>query len=291
MREPKIVAEIGCNHMGDMSIAKEMINVAKTFCKVDMVKFQKRNPKESLTDKEFNSPHPVPFHSYGETYGEHRENLEFGLDSHKELKEFCDANEVDYSTSVWDVTSAIEIAKLNPSMVKIPSACNTFYDLISTCCDNFSGQIHISFGMTSHKEEEQILGWLNAKGRAKDCVIYSCTSGYPVADEDVCLLEIERLSKSYKSMVSSIGFSGHHQGIALDVAAFTLGADWIERHYTLDRTFKGTDHAASLEPEGLRRLNRDLCATARALQFKSTEILDVESVQRKKLKWSERFTS
>jgi N-acetylneuraminate synthase len=115
-------------------------------------------------------------------------------------------------------------------------------------------------------------------------VIYSCTSGYPVPFEDICLLEIKRLQKEYKDRVKSIGFSGHHLGIAVDSAAVALGAEWIERHFTLDRTWKGTDHAASLEPDGMRKLARDCRAVYKALRYKQTEILAIEEVQRNKLK-------
>jgi sialic acid synthase len=116
-------------------------------------------------------------------------------------------------------------------------------------------------------------------------VIYSCTSGYPVAFEDVCLLEISRLKEKYGNRVLDIGFSGHHLGIAIDMAAYTLGAIWIERHFTKDRTWKGTDHAASLEPTGLGKLVRDLNATYRSLNYKSSDLLAVEIPQREKLKY------
>ena len=120
---------------------------------------------------------------------------------------------------------------------------------------------------------------------AKDVVLDVCTTGYPVPAEDVCLLEILNFRSKYENRVKEIGFSGHHKGIAIDVAAYTLGATTIERHYTLDRTWKGTDHAASLEPEGLRRLVRDLRVTEKALTYKSEDILPIEKVQRDKLKF------
>ena len=115
-------------------------------------------------------------------------------------------------------------------------------------------------------------------------LIYSCTSGYPVPAKDVALLEIKWLYSKYRDRVQSIGFSGHHLGVALDIAAYTLGARWIERHFTKDRTWKGTDHAASLEPQGLQRLVSNLNSTYEALHFKDTEILPIEQVQRDKLK-------
>lgn len=284
MKPPKIIAEIGCNHKGDMQIAKEMIETAATYCKADVVKFQKRCVKELLTPEEYNAPHPHPEYSYGSTYGEHREFLEFSLDQHRQLKSWCEEFGIEYSTSVWDVTSAKEIVSLRPKMIKIPSACNLNKALLAYLCDNYEGEIHLSFGMTTKDEEEKIVSYFEEKGRAKDLVIYSCTSGYPVPFEDVCLLEITRLRQKYEKRVKAIGFSGHHLGIAVDSAAVALGAEWIERHFTLDRTWKGTDHAASLEPDGVRKMARDCRAVAKALTFKRDDILQIENVQREKLK-------
>ncbi|AEM73710.1 N-acetylneuraminate synthase family protein [Caldicellulosiruptor acetigenus] len=286
MEAPVVIAEIGCNHKGEMEIAKRMIEIAATFCNVHVVKFQKRNPKELLTPEEYNAPHPDPENSYGKTYGEHREKLEFSIDQHKLLKEFCERYNVIYSCSVWDMTSTKEIISLNPKMIKIPSAVNTHPEILDYICENYGGEIHLSLGMTTRKEEEWIINFFLKKGRNKDLIIYSCTSGYPVPFEDVCLLEIKRLKETYSDVVKDIGFSGHHLGIAIDIAAYTLGANYIERHFTLDRTWKGTDHAASLEPDGLRKLVRDLNATKRALCYKREEILDIEKEQRRKLKWN-----
>ncbi|WP_228552370.1 N-acetylneuraminate synthase family protein [Gracilibacillus salitolerans] len=288
MKIPRLVAEVGCNHKGDMELAKEFINIAASFCKVDIVKFQKRSNKELLTKEQYNAAHPNPANSYGNTYGEHREFLEFSMEQHKQLKEWCEESGIIYCTSVWDLTSAKEIASLNPVLIKIPSACNNNLSMLEWLADNYPGEIHLSFGMTKYVEEERVIQLFEDKGRNKDLVIYSCTSGYPVPFEDICLLEIDRLKKKYHKRVKEIGFSGHHLGIAVDIAAYTLGASIIERHYTLDRTWKGTDHAASLEPEGLRKLKRNLDVTHEALQFKNEEILDIEKVQREKLKYRER---
>lgn len=284
MKTPKIIAEIGCNHKGDMTIAKEMIHVAAYFCKVDVVKFQKRTPLELLSSEEYHAPHPNPMHSYGRTYGEHREFLEFSLDQHRILKDCCEQNGIVYSTSVWDMTSAREILSINPKLIKIPSACNLNFEMLEVLCDHYEGELHLSFGMTTQAEEEEIVRLLESKAAAGRAILYSCTSGYPVAFEDICLAEITRLRNSFGDRVKEIGFSGHHLGIAADVAAMTLGATWIERHFTLDRTWKGTDHAASLEPDGLRRLVRDLHNVALSLDSKRQEILECEKVQRAKLK-------
>ena len=284
-KKPFIVAEAGCNHMGQMEIAKDLIQTAEYFCKADAIKFQKRCPKELLTEEQYNAPHPNPVNSYGDTYGAHREFLEFDVEQHAKLKQWCEEAGIIYSTSVWDMTSAKEIASLNPMFIKIPSACNTHFEMLNWLCDNYEGEIHLSFGMTTKDEEESIVAFFEKNGRAKDLILYNCTSGYPVPFNDVCLLEITRMKERYEKRVKAIGFSGHHLGIAVDVAAYTLGAEYIERHYTLDRTWKGTDHAASLEPDGVRKLVRNLNAVHDSLKYKNEDILPIEQVQRDKLKY------
>jgi sialic acid synthase len=283
-KKPYVIAEIGCNHKGEMEIAKELIKIAKIFGNADAVKFQKRNNKELLTEEQYNAPHPNFSNSYGDTYGEHREFLEFNVEQHKELKTYCEEIGITYSTSVWDTTSAKEIASLKPDFIKIPSACNNNFEMLGWLSENYLGEIHISTGMTTKDETDTLVDFFTKKGRNKDLVLYNCTSGYPVPFEDVCLLYINILKQKYGHLVKHIGFSGHHLGIAVDMAAYTLGANIIERHYTIDRTWKGTDHAASLEPMGLRKLTRDLNAVYQALNFKSSDILPIEQIQRDKLK-------
>lgn len=283
-QQPKIIAEIGCNHMGNLNIAKELIRLAKD-CKADYAKFQKRNPKELLTKKQFDTPHPVPYQSYGNTYGAHREALEFNIDQHKEFKKFAEDIGIGYACSVWDYTSAQEIVTLNPAFIKIPAAANCNFEMLIFLRDHYHGDIHISVGMTTWKEIEKIVTLFEEKNQAQSrLILYSCTSGYPVNFSDVCLLELRKLHFHFENRIKEIGFSGHHLGIAVDVAAYTLGAEWIERHFTKDRTWKGTDHAASLEVPGLQKLVRDLHHTYDALHFKSTDILEVEKIQRAKLK-------
>jgi len=288
---PFLVAEVGCNHKGDIEVAHELIKTAAVFCKVDAVKFQKRCNRELLTPDQYSAPHPNPLNSYGSTYGEHRDFLEFTAKQHAQLKAWCEELGLAYSTSVWDLTSAKEIAELNPRFIKIPSACNNNYSMLEWLCENYHGEIHISVGMTTQEEERGIIDFFTGKNRNRDLTIYACTSGYPVDFEDVCLMEITRLIESYGDKVKQVGFSGHHQGIAIDVAAYTLGASVFERHFTLDRTWKGTDHAASLEPDGMRRLKRDLLNAQKALSYKSVDILPVEEVQRNKLKYKVRDKS
>jgi sialic acid synthase len=283
-KKPKIVAEIGCNHMGKIETAKELIDLAKE-SGADYVKFQKRNNRELLTEEQYNSPHPVPNNSYGETYGKHRDFLEFNLDQNRELKEYCDSVDIVYSTSVWDVTSAKEMITLNPEFLKVPSACNNNFKMLKILRDEFKGQVQISLGMTTRVEVEKIVSFFEDGGQSKQrLVIYSCTSGYPVPAKDVALLEVNWLYEEYGDRVSEIGFSGHHLGGNIDIAAFTLGSRWIERHFTKDKSWKGTDHGASLEPYELKKLIDGLNEVYAALHFKEQEILPIEKVQRDKLK-------
>lgn len=287
-KKPKIVAEIGCNHKGDIEIAKELIDLASE-CGADVAKFQKRNPKELLTEEEYNAPHPVPENSYGKTYGEHREFLEFSVEEHKILKEYCEKKGIIYSTSVWDLTSAKEIISLNPVYIKVPSAQNNNYELLRILRDEYEGDVHVSFGMTTRNEEEKLIKFFEEKSVSKNrLVIYACTSGYPVPYDKVALLEIKRLYNMYSERVKEIGFSGHHLGINVDIAAYTLGAKWIERHFTKNRNWKGTDHSASLEPNDLCNLVKTLDEVRLSLTYKEKEILDIEDVQRKKLKYKSR---
>jgi len=283
---PKVIAEIGCNHKGEIEVAKELLSLAKE-AGADVGKFQKRTPKELLTKEQYDTPHPNPDNSYGATYGAHREFLELSIDDHRELQVHCEKIGIEYSCSVWDTTSAREIVSLNPKLIKVGSPSNQHWEMQKVLRDEYIGEVHISTGMTTKEEIDRIIAfWEEGKGDAKNrVVLYNCTSGYPVPFEDVCLLEIRTLVEKYKSRVKAIGFSGHHLGIAVDIAAYTMGAEWNERHFTKDRTWKGTDHAASLEPAGLGKLCRDLKAVHTAMTYKAEEILPLERTQRAKLKW------
>ncbi len=282
---PKVIAEIGCNHMGQFDIALELIKLSKD-CGADYAKFQKRNNRELLTPAQYEAPHPNPWNSYGPTYGAHREALEFSAAQHAELKAYCEQIGIGYSTSVWDMTSAREIIELNPDFIKVPSACNNNYEMLGLLRDTYRGDVHVSTGMTTQDEIAGLVAFFEETGQAQTrLVVYSCTSGYPVPFNDICLLEINRLYANYGKRVKEIGFSGHHLGIAIDVAAYTLGARWIERHFTKDRAWKGTDHAASLEVPGLQKMVRDLHHSHEALAYKQADILDIEAVQREKLKY------
>ena len=286
-KKPELIAEVGCNHMGDLNIAKNFIKTGKEFCNLEVIKFQKRDPKSLLSEEQYNQPHPIEENSFGKTYGEHREFLEFDIEQHKILQNHCSKLGLEYFSSVWDIQSTIDICSLNTSKIKIGSASNTNKEILEYLCKNYYGDVHLSLGMTTRIEEEEIIDLFVRYNKNKNLIIYACTSTYPTAAEDICLLEISRLLDEYKekNIVKDIGFSGHHKGIAIDVAAYLLGANYIERHFTLDRTWKGTDHSASLEPDGMRKLKRNLDQVYSALNYKDKEVLDSEIVFREKLKY------
>jgi sialic acid synthase len=277
IQQATIIAEIGCVHAGDINRAKRLISLAK-ICGANFVKFQKRNPYESVPKNLWNKPHPNEKFSYGKTYLEHRLKLEFDLDQHKKLKDYCESILIGYSTSVWDITSAKTIISLNPEFIKIPSACNTDFNLIYFLLNSYKGKIHISLGMTTKQEREEIDKFLIP--HKERVVAYQCTSKYPCPFEDLHLLEIEKLKKDYLE----VGFSNHGYGIASDIAAYMLGATFIERHFVDDRTFRHTDAAASLEPDGLRRLCRDISNVNKALTNRPEELDKEELEQKNKLK-------
>ncbi len=285
MNAPWLAAEIGCNHQGDPVIALEMMRMAAD-CGVPAVKLQKRCVREVLTDAEYAAPHPEPRHSHGATYGEHRERLEFDLDIHKQLLDEAHGLGLQYGCSVWDPVSAREMTSLQPDFIKIPSACNTHTALVEAVLHGYRGPVHLSLGMTTPGEVEAIVSQFERSGRGQDLVLYHCVSAYPVSPEDSCLLEIARLHAAYGDHVRGIGFSGHHEGIALDSAAFALGARWFERHVTLDRRWKGSDHAASLEPKMLRQLWLDLQHVAAAWHEKPPALSPCELPSARKLKWN-----
>jgi len=279
----KLVAEIGCNHMGQLDLAKRMIDQAK-LAGADYVKFQKRDNKTLLTNKEYYGKHPVPHNSFGKTYGEHREHLEFSLNLHRELFNYCKKKKIKYACSVWDVNSAKQISNVSKEYIKIPSATNLNFPVLNYLCKKYSGDIHISTGMTSEKEIDDIFQFIKKRKRLKSLVFYSCVSAYPAEVKDVCLLDVTKLINEYGKYIKEIGFSGHHRGLSIDNCTVALGATWVERHYTFDRTAKGTDHAASLEFEGLGKLRNRLNETLSALNYKPTKILKCEKFQRSYLK-------
>ena len=244
----RISAEIGCNHQGDLKLAKRMIR-SLADAGASVAKFQKRTPflmSAAAKDKPYDNPH-----SFGATYGEHRQYLEFTGGQHADLWNYCRMLGIEYATSVWDEQAFQDVKHLNAPFIKIPSARNEDFDLLRAVADGWKGEVHLSNGMCDPSIESE---WKTLFGSR--LVVYVATSSYPCRFSDVCLKDIVRL----KDAGFRVGLSGHHSGIALDVAAAVLGVEWVERHFTLDRCMKGTDHAASLEPSGITKLVRDIDA-------------------------------
>jgi len=277
MKNFTIIAEIGCSHIGNLERAKHLAVLAK-LAGADYFKTQKRNPYESIKKELWDKPHPNQIFSYGKTYLEHRINIELSIEEHAELKQCCENINIEYATSVWDITSTKEIIDLNPKFIKIPSALNCNETIFDYLINNYKGPIHISLGMINKKEKEELCKKL-IKHKDK-IVIYHCTSGYPVPFEQLYLNEIINLNKIFPN----VGFSNHGFGIAAEIAALTLGAKYFERHFIDDRTFKHSDASASIEPQGLAKMIRDLKAIEKTLKYKPDELELIEIEQRNKLR-------
>ena len=271
----KVVAEIGCNHQGDIDIAKQLINKA-ALAGVWAVKSQKRTISEYLTPEQYNRPYIGP-NSFGKTYGEHREALELSQVQHAELLKYAHKHNLEYFVSVWDLTALKQMIEIGVKYIKIPSALLTYDELLIEASKS-ELPIFLSTGMSTSKEIDHAVELL----RDTDLTLFHTTSCYPCKFEDVYLYNIVELQTKYDRPV---GFSGHHLGIAIDIAAAALGVKVIERHFTLDRTMKGTDHAASLEPNGLYKLVRNLKALEQSLRFYDREsIIECEKASREKLR-------
>ena len=284
--KPIVVAEIGCSHGGLIDRAESLIKLAK-LSGADVVKLQKRDVDISTPNHMKDKPHPNKQFSFGETYLEHRQNLELDADQHAHLQKFCKQQDIEYATSVWDMPSLESIAKLNPILIKIPSARNTDFELIDAAYNLFDGEVHVSLGMTNSDERSEIILYVLSKKEdlRKRTVLYHCTSAYPCPFDMLYLREIKKMEDARRGgMWKANGFSNHGYGIAMEPAAYALGARYFERHFIDDRLYKHTDAAPSLEPSGMSKLCRDLKQLGKAWEYKPKEIDDIEKEQRDKLR-------
>ena len=246
-----VIAEIGHNHMGDLDIAKEMFKVAGE-CGADAVKLQKRDNRSLYTEAAYNKPYENP-NSYGKTYGEHREFLEFGWHEYAELKAYADELGLAMFSTAFDFSSADFLARMDIPAFKIASGDLKNIPLL-THIARFGKPMILSTGG----------GTMEDVRRAYDAImpinsqlcILQCTSGYPAAFDELNLRVITTYRERFPDNV--IGLSSHDNGIAMAVAAYMLGARVVEKHFTLNHTWKGTDHAFSLEPIGFKKMVRDL---------------------------------
>lgn len=268
-----IIAEIGCNHQGDMGIAQRMIQ-AVAECGVNAVKFQKRTLAE-MPAALMESPYEGP-NSYGRTYGEHRAALEFDWEQHGALREHARECGVGYVCTPYDLPALEFVAALGPDAVKIASCSLTDLELLRAAKATELPLI-VSTGMSTAAEVASAMLLL----RDADVTLLQCTSAYPCDEAHVHLWVMVGYKERWRCKV---GLSDHTRGIAVSIAAVALGAEMIERHFTLDRTWKGTDHAASLEPEGLRRLVRDCRNVEMALGDTEKRRLECEEAAWEKLR-------
>lgn len=246
-----VIAEIGHNHQGNMETAKELFRAAKE-CGVNAVKLQKRDNRTLYTREMFNKPYENE-NSFGATYGEHREYLEFGKDEYQELQQFAAELGLAFFATAFDFRSADFLEEFNMAAFKIASGDLRNIPLLKHVAA-FQKPMIVSTGG----------GTIDDVQRAYDAVmpintqlaILQCTAGYPCAFEEMNLRVISTFRERFPDIV--VGLSSHDSGIAMVVAAYILGARIVEKHFTLNRAMKGTDHAFSLERGGMRRVVRDL---------------------------------
>lgn len=246
MERVKIIGEIGINHNGDIELAKKLILVAKA-AGCDYVKFQKRTPSicvpEGMKRQTKNTPWGVM------SYLEYKEKIEFEWKEYEEINNYCAMLGIPWFASVWDKTSvefikAIQMRTTKPIM-KIPSALITDLELCKYAREK-TGLLIISTGMSTEEDIEKCVNACNPD------VIMHTNSTYPCPVNELNLNYITHLKKKYPD--KQIGYSGHEYGLVTTFATIPMGATWIERHITLDRTMWGSDHAASIEPSGLIKL-------------------------------------
>lgn len=241
-----IIAEIGINHNGDVNLAKQLIDIAvMTGC--DAVKFQKRTVDVVYTAEELAKERPSVF---GNTNGDLKRGLEFGFEQYSEINNYCKQRNIIWFTSCWDEGAVDFINKFNPPCYKIASASLTDDNLLKYTKSK-GKPILLSTGMSSMEQIEHAIKILGTD----NLVIYHCTSTYPSEINELNLRVIESFREKFDC---PIGFSGHEKGVTPSVLAVVVGANSIERHITSDRTLWGSDHAASLEPNGLFRMVRDI---------------------------------
>ena len=246
-----IIAEIGHNHQGEVEKAKELFRVAKE-CGADAVKLQKRENRTLFTRDLYDKPYEHR-NSFGRTYGEHREFLEFGWDEYIELKQYANELGIAFFATAFDIPSSDFLAELDVPAFKIASGDLRNIPLLRHVAQ-FQKPIILSSGAGTLEDIRRAYETIIAIN--PQLALLQCTANYPTPPEEMNLKVIQALRQEFPDVV--VGLSDHYNGIAMAVAAYVLGARIIEKHFTLDHTWRGSDHAMSLEPLGMRKMVRDL---------------------------------
>lgn len=246
-----VIAEIGHNHQGNLETARQMFCVAKE-CGANAVKLQKRDNRTLYTREMYNKPYEHE-NSFGATYGEHREALEFGLKEYRELQRHAREIGITFFATAFDLPSADFLAELDMPAFKIGSGDLSNIPLLKHVAA-FGKPMLVSTGGGTLEDVQRAYDTIIPIN--EELCILQCTSGYPCAFEEMNLQVITSYRKHFPNIV--IGLSSHDNGIAMSLAGFVLGARIVEKHFTLNRAMKGTDHAFSLERPGLRKVVRDL---------------------------------
>jgi len=274
-----IIAEMGINHCGDMKLAKKIIRAAAK-CGVNFIKGQKRTPSECLTEEQYKRPYDNP-NSFGKTYGEHKEALEFSKEQWNELFIYAKSKGLEIFNTVFDINSANEMEELGQQIYKFGSAETSKHELIKHVM-TFNKPIIISTGMCTMEEVRETMDIL--KSHTSDVIIMQCTSTYPCDEADVNLNVLNTYAVEFPW--SQIGLSGHFRSAngGVEAGAVALGATWLERHFTTDRTMKGSDQSASLEQVGMKRVCDTVRNVEEALGTNKKYVLECEEGARKKYK-------
>jgi sialic acid synthase SpsE len=270
-----IIAEAGVNHNGDPDLARRLIDIAAD-AGANAVKFQKRTPSEILIAEALRRPYAVPT-SLGATYGEHREKLELSADDFRMLRDHASARGITMLASAWDVTSVEFLEDLGIPAYKVASADCSNLPLIEYLAKK-GKPVLLSTGMSELSEVDEAVA--TVRRHNDQLVLFQCTSTYPADNDQLNLRVIQSYRARYGCVV---GYSGHERGLAPTEAAVALGASVVERHFTIDRTMIGPDHAASLEPMGLQRLVRNIRNIEKALGSPEKKMMPAERAVRDRL--------
>lgn len=247
-----IIAEVGINHNGSLEIAKQLIDEAVA-AKADAVKFQKRTPEICVPKDQWEVMRDTPWGRM--SYIDYKRKTEFGIAEYATIDQYCKKVGIDWFVSAWDVPSVDFMESFDTLLYKLASASLTDFELIARILET-GRPLMLSSGMSTMKEIENAMAFVNDFDANYPVFLAHSTSAYPCKPEELNLSMINTLANKFPGV--PIGYSGHETGLATTAAAVAMGANFVERHFTLDRAMWGSDHAASVEPQGLQRLVRDI---------------------------------